>query len=63
MKKFNKRELMEEATAREFEKSLQLMRLKVIKTKNEQGVEGLRALPSFRSAKEYEKKKEKGENE
>ena len=54
---------MEEALARRFEKSLQVMRLSVIKAKGGKGVEGLTPLPDIQPVKKVKKKKERGENE
>ena len=52
---------MEEATAREMERHLQQMRLKVIETKGGKGVEGLRPLPESLLNQKIKKKKERGE--
>ena len=54
---------MEEATAREFERSLQLMRIKIIEAKGGKGVEGLSPLPNIRHVKKIKKEREAGEKE
>ena len=54
---------MEEATARQFEESIQNMRLKVIQANDGKGVEGLRPLPDIRPVKKIKKKKERGEKQ